>query len=179
MKRNLKFTLQNVPSLHFWHSLLNRKKSQSVDPEEGSLVCKTVEGFRLLLSDLFDGFTYSLTLLLRSPLTGRMKKPEETFLRQRLLCCWLLGGIFLKQSCLHFCVLLKLVLHLVMLPECPWFLRMFWIPYSCLKQSSLVARLSWRDVSCYSWTWAENGGEGGHAQGFQWIPFPWKSLNSC
>lgn len=36
-------------------------------PEEGSLVCETVAGFRLWLSDLVEGFTRSLTLLLQQP----------------------------------------------------------------------------------------------------------------
>lgn len=44
-----------------------REKSRSVAPGEGSLVWETVAGFRLLLCDLFDGFTYSLMLLLQQP----------------------------------------------------------------------------------------------------------------
>lgn len=67
-KRNLQFTLQKCSLCLFLTQLAEqREKSRSVTPGEGSLVWETVAGFRLLLCDLFDGFTYSLTLLLQQP----------------------------------------------------------------------------------------------------------------
>jgi len=78
------------------------EKSQRLAPGEGSLVCENVVAFRALLSDLFDGFTSSLTLLPQQTPDRRTGRPEETLAQQRLLCRWLLGGIFLKQTRLCF-----------------------------------------------------------------------------